>query len=311
MNLSQEILEEFSQKIDFGLGRLLQILDRNFEFLRDDYPIIVNYFNGNVDFVSVQHVNNLTSLIEDFNDVSNSIMLNKYRFSTYLDWEICDYLESIKIELIRITKTSKFLRSSATNYNYSGSVEIPYNIPDNSTLEDITRDIQGENDYDNSWIDLAIRNDLSEDEYTLKSYNKIIIPFKVSTRTFNIKSIVDNIIGKKILGLDIKKTITFQGDDLLVLSYEDTALQSVQILASLKKGDVPEFKNFGVSNIVGTSYSSFQLGTLSRELYTVFSSDDSLTRFRVIDIQRNGSITSMRFEVYTRLGEVITQQIQQ
>ena len=251
-------LNEYGAKIQLSNGRLLQHLDSYVEFINNDYPVIVNFFIGNIDFVSVSNVQKLDNLILVFNDISNKIILNSFKFNMYIEWEITEYLESLKLELFRISKTSKFLRSSRTNYNFTGRLEIPTNLAQNQTLEDVTAFVQNNSDYDNRWIDLALRNDLSEIQYDHTGGNRIVVGFQISSRNFSINSVIDNIIGSRILGLDIQRLIEFSDDDLKVLDYNSTAIQSVEILANLKKGDVPEFKDFGVSNVVGTSSNSYR-----------------------------------------------------
>lgn len=300
-------LESYGELIGFGRGRLLKFLDSYVKFIQNDYPAIVDFFSGNSDFLDSEHTRKLEGLKETSDDLSNAIIINGFIFDNYLHWEITDYLEDLKVELLRITKTAKFLRSSKTNFNFTNRLEVPRGLLQNQTLEDIAHRVERDADSENSWIDIAFRNDLSELDYNLEDGRSIIVGFQISSRNYSIRSVVDIIIGERILGKDIQRKIEFINDDLKVLGYHETAQQSVEILVNLDRGDVPEFKSFGRSQFVGTSTKAVGIATLVREMYTVFSSDDSLTRFSVKEYRQEGSDAFLKFEVSTRLGETVTQ----
>ncbi len=302
-------IDSFGRKIGYRNGKLLQYLDRYVEFMENSYPSIVNFFIGNQEYLQSKHIRKLEELIETSLDISKSTTLNKYKFSMYLDWEINDYLEDLRMEIYRVSKSPKFLRSSITNFNYNSRVEIPSNLGQNQTLEDVSFNTLGQSDYSNRWVDLAMRNDLSELDYDSTGGAPLILMFQVSSRNYEIKSVIDIIRGETILGKDINRKIQFLNDDLLVLNYHQTAKQSVEILANLKRGDIPEFLSLGRSNIVGSSTASIGVATVVRELYNVFSTDDSLSGFKVRNFHQEGSDTFLEFEVSTRIGEIETQSI--
>lgn len=304
-NFTEQQLSEFSLKLGMSSEWIFGYLDDFTNFVQNKYPEIFNFFAGVSDSLDNENVDTLYELIDRSNDISNKIILNRYRMSMIIDWEITDYLEDIKMELYRITKTHKFLRSSKTNINFTSRMEIPMPLLQKQTLEDVAYSTQQDSNYNNNWIDIAFRNDLTELDYTLEDGRKIIVGFQISSRNYSIRSVIDSITGSKILGLDIQKRIEFENDDLLVLSYDETAKQAVDILINLMRGDVPEFKDFGRTRFIGTSTAAVGLSTTLREMYTVFSSDDTLTKFKVKDSTQQGSDIFMTFEVSTRLGEVI------
>ncbi len=305
----EQSLDEYGAKIGLSSGWLLIYLDLFSDFNKYNLPEINNFFSGNTDQLNGYNNDNLKKLIEYSDLISNGIASNNFIFSTFLDWEITDYLDDLRNELLRIIKTPKFLRSSKNNLYFSSTLELPSVLTQNQTLEDVAFDVQNNPDYDNDWVDMAQRNDLSELDYDLTGGNSLILGFNISSRNYSIKSVVDIIAGERILGKDIQRRIKFENDDLVVLGYNETAYQSVEILSNLQKGDIPEFKQFGRSLFIGTSTNVIGLSTLVRELYTVFSSDDSLINFKVRDYSQNGADVRLLFDVSTRLAETINSSI--
>lgn len=306
---TQEDYIEFGDKIGFTRGGIMKYLDKFTDFIQVNYPQIVSFFSGKQDTIDISNVNILNELITESNLISEAIINGEYLFEKYKEWEMVDYLEDVRDELIRITKTSKFLRSSKTNYNFTGTTEFQFSTSMSQSLEDVSFDVLGDNDYDEGWMDIAIRNDLSELDYDGNGGEQLYLGIKIRSFNSTIKGVIDNITGEKSMGIDLKKEITIDlvEEDLMVLNYNKTAIQSVQILSNLMKGEVPEFKTFGRSNIVGTSSNAIGLTTLVREMVNVFSSDDTLTDFSVKNIKQVGVDVSMEFTVSPRIGETITQ----
>jgi len=173
------------------------------------------------------------------------------------------------------------------------------------TLENLSKTV-GSVDVENDWIKIALRNDLAEEDYTTEGGNVLSIAFRNKLK-INIQSIVDNIDGEKIYGIDINKQITFIDDDLQALSYQDTIKQTVDVLANLRMGHTPEFPLDGVQSklVVGSNRNSVAYPILFRQLYSTFQKDDTLKSFAVKKIENTEDILEMDFEVETRFGEVV------
>lgn len=308
-NFSQIDLDDFGIRIGLSNGKLLQYLDAYFDYYRDKYPYMVKFFSGELTNITASVFSDLDSLIRSAEDISNRINLNNYLLPYYKDWEISDYLEDLKMELYRMTKTSKFLRSSKANYDFRGVIEFNYQIPQNKTIEDSIYEVLGSQDYDNKSTEIAIRNDLSELDYDLRGGANLILQVQLSSLNSDIKSVVDNVIGERVYGLDIDRKFAFVDDDLKTLSYKDTIFQAVLILSNLIKGDHPEFKSFGRTNIVGQSRNIVSIPTMIREMTNVFSSDDTLTNFSIKNLKSKEDRLELEFNVNTRLELIIKQNI--
>jgi len=308
--ITQEIIDDYSSKIEFTKGRLSQYLDSYVDFYNDDYPSIVNFFSGKLDKIDAGHLQVLDGLIDESEEISQAIEERGYLFSEMLDWEMTDYLEDLKVELFVVLKTSKFLRSSKTNFDFSGTIEINKTQAQNQTLEQVAKDTLLSENYDNDWVDIAQRNDLMESDYTLKGDTALVLSIPLSSTNSNITGVIDNITGEKILGKDIKKKITYEDNDLLVLGYKDTVFQAVEILANLKKGHIPEFFDLGRSTFVGTSSSALGISAIVREMVETFTSDDTLTNFSIRNLSLEGDSTFLEFYVSSRFDMIVNQNIQ-
>jgi len=133
------------------------------------------------------------------------------------------------------------LYKRGSNFSPNPEVEIPFN--QGQTLESIERDRIGNSDWQNSWANLALKNDLREEDYTPEGGFLIKANFDFVASDFRINAIVDSPIGDRVLGLDIANKIEFDVNeqDLVVLSPKDTFTQNANNLLNLRKGDNPEF----------------------------------------------------------------------
>ena len=300
---------DFAVKIGMPIGTLTVFLDDFISFYDDRFPIIINYFSGKRNSIEESHVQFLVDLIARVEVIMGNVSTSESTFTTFLDWELVDYFEDIKTELFFVTKTSKFLRSSLTNYNFTGTVEFDYSLKQGETLEDVAEGVIDAVDYNNDWVDIAQRNDLSELDYDANGSKVLVLGIRLTSRNSAVKGVIDNISGQKILGRDINKNIGFVDNDLDVLSYDKTAEQSVLILSKVFRGDIPEFKDFGRQPVIGDAKYAFALTTTIREMSKIFSSDDTLTDFTVIEIVDKGSDIYMKFKVSTRRANIINQNL--
>lgn len=305
LEFDESQLNEFGAKIGLPY-QLPQFTDALVFFYENNYPRIVQFFSGRDESISREDVESLNNLVFTFKDLSHKILNNEHIFTTYREWLIADYFEDVFAELIVVTKISKFLRSARTNYNFDGRIEFSYITAARETIEEIANKVLGEEDYNNEWVDIAIRNDIDELSFDLKGGNRLFLGVKLTSNNSSVRGVIDNISGNKILGLDIKKSINFIDDDLEILGHNETASQSVDILAGLHKGDIPEDRTLGRTPVVGSTKNAIIFSTIIRELVNVFSSDDTLEDFTVKSIEeQNSGDFKIVFEVATRTAQII------
>ena len=249
-------------------------------------------------YFDVLKMNNLNTQAQT---ISIQFRTNKTKLNTVDYWELYDFLEDLRTKLKTTTKISKYLRSSRTNFNYSNSFNFPFTIGQNQTLEDISNDILQDPNPEDDWTKTALKNNLLESDYSIDGGDRITL-FKEFFVGGFVQSVVDNMIGEKIYGLDLNKKLTFINDDLEVLSYKDTVFQCANILANLKQGDIPEIKSMGVpsSILVGGDLQSFSIPSIINALNNNFATDDLFMNFTIVDIAYSEGSYKLSYTVKTK-----------
>ena len=172
---------------------------------------------------------------------------------------------------------------------------------DQQTMESISQNILQDLDSDDDWTKIAIQNDLKEVDWDIDGGTKLTLFREKFIQNF-VTSVIDNMVGENIYGLDIQKKFEFLDDDLKVLNYKDTVFQTVNILANLKKGDIPEFKSLGVNAglYVGSNIANLAYGSIVREITKTFASDDLFINFQIKEIKLKEDSFFINFQVETK-----------
>ncbi len=305
--LNKDILLEFQSLTKYPIIEYFQNID---SFFKKDQQNIISYYSGNIDILNASSFSNLKSSIDETQNLFSIFSLNKNILSNYKWWLLIDQIEQVDTALLMIDNCSKWLRSTISkgNFNPNPEVDIPFN--QGQTLESIERDTLGSNDWQNSWTQLALKNNLREEDYTSQGGFLIKANFNYALNNFKISAIVDNPVDDRVLGLDIAKKIQFTTvdgiDDLLILSPRETFVQNISILVNLRKGDNPEFYDQGINPklIVGSNVNSITYPVLFRQLSSLFRDDDTIKSFTIITINRLSDSVNIEFEVTSRLDDV-------
>lgn len=302
-----DILDRFKEITKYDIGSFFQDY---ISFVEIDYPNIANYYQGVSDSVPKDSFNVLSGLIEEQGKAIDVIILNASSLDNYQYWALTEYVEDIGGALQTADNASKWLRSNLTKDGYKQNVSIGFTASQNQGLEQVERDSLSSNDPD-GWVDTALQNQLTEEDYNLDGGYLIKVIFK-NNSSIALESVVDNINeSEKTYGLDIDRRIIFENDDLLTLSYNDTMLQSAKILTDLKKGDDPAFPDRGldVKNIVGSNLAGISYPTIFRQLAGNFATDDGFKSFTITDVATEQDAIKIKFQVETRSGEVFDNEI--
>lgn len=305
VNFTEDIVIYWEQKTGIEIG---QFLVDYYDFFKTSYPVIYAFYTGNVLEVSSVHIQRLKLLVEAYENIETQIISRSGVFTSVLDSEIIEQLSSYQVELMVVGKLNKFLRSNITNPAYSKFYEFD-SVLKQVSIEEMSAQVLNSSDYNNDWVAIAEKNDLQEFEYEPEGGNNLLVSVQLASKITPINSIVDVIAGQTVLGKDIDRVLTWVGDDLKALGYEETFKQSVEILLGLKKGDIPEFRDLGRNVYPGSSMKLFAFSPLLRQLTQVFSSDDSIQRFNVSKIKVMDADITFEVEVYSRLEEIINKQI--
>lgn len=303
--LSPDIIAEFESITQFPLTDYMIVTNG---FLNSGVQNIISYYGGNSTALSKDAQNTLQSLIDQTENLFAVITLNKNSFINYKWWILIDALEQTQTLLLKLNSASRWLRSARTEGSFNSNPEITIALKQGQKLEDLQRNVLGSDDWDNTWTDLAQKNDLEEEDYTSNGGILLKANFNYALNNFKINSIVDNPVDESILGIDVANKLEFDTDeqDLVVLTPKETFTQNISNLINLKKGDNPEFPNQGISPnlIVGSNVNSLSYPSLFRQLIELFKSDDTIKSFTLNSIRRQQDGVFIDFNVESRLGDL-------
>jgi len=303
-NISEDALDNFQTITSYDAR---QFFADYVIFIEQHYSDISNYFSGISNTMPTEAFQSLDDLQIEYNKLIDVTVLNAELLEDYQYWVILENVEDIGHTLETANKMSKWLRSALTKDGYKQQVVIDYMAEQGQNLEDIERRKIRSTDFSNTWADTAIQNQLREEDYDLNGGYLIKVIYK-NNNTLFLNSVVDNIdTPQKTYGLDVKRQITFVDDDLEVLSYQDTLLQSAQILTDLNVGDDPSFPDRGkdIKNILGGSFAAISYPTIFRQLANNFATDDSFKAFGIVDVRKDQDAIYVDFNIQTKADEVL------
>lgn len=303
--LTSDDLEDFEAVTQFPITDYLTSIQ---DFLQRDVQNIVGYYSGDLLSLNQSSNNKLLVLITQMQELLNTFHLNRSAFKNYKWWVLLDNLEQTDTLLLKLNSSSRWLRSSILNSTFNTNPLVDVKFNQGQTLESVSRDILGSEDWNNTWQDLAHQNDLREEDYTSEAGFLLQANFNYGVNNFKINSIVDNPIDNKVLGIDLQAKLEFDEDeqDLKVLTPEETFLQTINILINLRQGDNPEFPNQGLNPalVVGSNLNSLSYPSVFRSLTALFRGDDTIASFSLDNIQRKSDGVFIDFTVESRLGDL-------
>lgn len=305
MIFNEDTLDRYKNVTGFDVDEFIQDF---IEFNGTYKQNIVAFYSGVTQTPDSISFDFMKELINRSTSILTLVSLNKDSFSNFSDWNMLELLEDIDLKLQTTNNISKFLRSAITSENYNPKPQLLKSLKQFQSLEMLAGNELNSPNPQDDWADIAIKNNLKEEDYDYNSGNLLKVSF-IQGGSLLINSVVDNIdTGEKTYGLDIQKKIEFDSDqnDIKILSYQDTKLQSIDTLVNLKKNDNPEFPDQGYSQalVVGSNIGSLAFPSLFRQLYNTFSTDDSFKSFSITNVKRDQDALFIEYEVQTRAGEI-------
>jgi hypothetical protein len=282
--------------------------DTILNFLATDYNDISNFYIGKASTIKASSFKNL-----DFCKQETATVLSLFdQFGSQMNnlkwWDLLEKIENVDNQLKTLSNINRWARASSAKVGYNPTIQFDHVLKQNETLERVAQDILGRNDSQDSWYDIAINNGLVEEDYTSQGGAplKLAIDNGFSTG-FQINSIVDMISSSTIYGKDLNRYLEIDetSNDLVVLGYDDTIMQAIEILATLKKNDNPDFPTHGLQStvIIGGTRAGMNFPLISRQMAETFSNDDSLKNFAISSISIDEDNLYVNFTISTRLGE--------
>lgn len=302
--MKPEILDKFDDILQYPVQGFVGSF---VTFTRIYASNIIGYYSGDTVNPDMDSFTQLAFLLSQVHVIEELIIQKQHQFDSYGYWEICEQIDEIKTKLEGFDNASRWCRSSIVKNSFSSVVQQDFVLRSGQSVEILGKEL-GQPDYDNQWVDVAIKNDLSEEEYTLAGGNILQYSFQNNLKLV-VDAVVDNIQGEKVYGLDFDKKLTFEYDDLKVLSYRKTIEQAVEINLNLRKGDNPEFPQDGIQSnmVVGGNMGNVTLPSIFRQLSQTFSKDDTLKSLEILSFETKEDRVNLSCQVETRLGEAIPQ----
>lgn len=270
------IANEFQNITKF---ELLQYFSVYADFLQKDYAEVYAYFSGKTETIDNSKLGALSDLISKSNDLTRIFQEFAGKLGNVGYWELQQYCQDLKDTLERISKLPKYCRTAKTCRGYKPYVQVSEDIGGMKTIGDLAEQLGGEITEN----ELILNNDLEEGDYEIDSLSSITALVENQVNVV-VGTIMEQPIGNCIYGRDISRNISFDGNDLAIVKYEDNVEQKSDILLELNKGDVPEIPYFGKTIVSGSTYNGYNYGTLVSDLRENFLQDDLFDEVTVTDI---------------------------
>lgn len=303
MELTIEILREFKEITSKDIEMFFR---KSASFFLIEYREISAYYSGNITNITSKPFNIFEKLKKECKDIFETIHLHSRQLNNAKWWLLLEQLEDIDSRFFTLGSINRWSRSSLTKVAYDPTIQIQYTLKQNQTLERVAKDVLQSNNPD-KWVQLAIDNDLTEEEYTPEGGVNITLKYPKINKGLQVNSVVDVMIGKSIYGKDLDKKLQFSpgNDDLKILDYDNTIRQSVDILALLKKNDNPDYPDEGLQSsvIVGGNRAVLNFPIIIRQMTETFNTDDSLKNFTITNMSVQEDNVFVNYEVQTRLNE--------
>ena len=286
-------------------------IDKATLFFQNDYYQIENFISGKISSISPQPFITLKELQKENKEIFSIWQLNRNKLNSTEWFDLLDIIEGFDSRILTTLNLNKWLRTANNNFGSDNSVAVTKTLSQNETLERVAQTFYGSADTE-GWVKIAKSNNLSELDYTIEGGKEVTVKGTQVNYTNLLTSIVDVINGKSIYGLDLDKKLQFINDDLKTLSYEDTIVQAVSILISLKQNDNPDEPSNGIQSsiIIGTNRNILNFPIIIRQMSETFASDDSLVDFKVENISIVEDKVSIDITVSTRDSTMIQKSVQ-
>jgi hypothetical protein len=307
---SNWFLRNATKTLDFitkvGKFDVSKYLTNFVKFVDTNFPDIVSYYKLGVN-ASQEAFNTFEFLWRQAGEVDAMIENYENVFVNCEVWVLVDHFSEVQRKLETIKNMGRWTRSSRLD-RYSSTIKMDYIQNQGESFEQISRKT-GNIDYDNSWVQLAIQNDINEEKYTSAGGTLLSISF-ANNASFDLRNIVDNLSSTNIYGKDLVKKFTITAGDISVLTGWDALLQTFGTILSTIKGGIPEFPEDGTSNnAIGSNVNTIGFPSIFRNLLAMIQKDDRFSSLDLVDVRMEEDSVFMTVKAKTKIGQSLTSNI--
>lgn len=312
--VTQDMVDAFFELTKFDVGAYI---DNYVSFIQNDYPSILRYYDTANTKWPAKEVETCKKLLKDAHNVEELLTIHGESLDAYKFWVLSEHLDDMRWALETASRAEMWSRSVPVFKNTAVTSVI---MSQGQVLEGVSNDVVLSSDPDN-WVNIGLENRLMETDYNTEGGKLLRFRFNVNGVT-KIYSVLDGLdVPEKIYGKDIDANLNFvyteetidnpfgapikaTSVDLAVLNYEETLMQTIKILMSLKYGDDPSFPERGMKLKLGSSTAGLSYPAISRELSANFATDDSFNAISITDVSLDQDAVFVNFEVETKIGTV-------
>lgn len=273
-------------------------------FLENNHSVLFDYYTNYNTSYPAREFGIYKNIIKELDIILEKLNFYKGVLIKAESWDIIEKVDSLKLKLEEIPSYPRIYKVPFVKTEVDKKYE-SYILKSHESIEDIAAN------YNQNLSDLYLINNLREEDYDLKGGKNILLKInknKANNLIGNVESVCDILIGKNLLGKDLPRYFEIEDNDLKVLSPEQTFLTSVEVLFSLKKGQIPEYPNLGIDKnvIADLKQDGFMFPILLRQLNISLSCDDTIVNFKIDDIDKEEDNYIIKASVQNTLADKLS-----
>lgn len=247
------------------------------------YPSIVSFYQGGI--VNADAFKTLDNLIASANVIEPLFSLHSDTLDDISMWDILDDFTEIQTKLETIKNSDRWLRSSSIGRD--NTIQISRKLRSGEDFETVSLE-KGDEDPENDWRNIVTPQYIEEEDYDdIDGMRNTFYINMRNTGSNEVSTVIDTLIGDKILGKDISVKFSFdETGDLITVNGHDAMIQALNIIASSLTGSIPEFLDYGISNeFIGTTVNAIQYPSIFKSIMNMFQRDSRWESAELLDLR--------------------------
>lgn len=278
------------------------LLEEYSSFIETYHNDIVLYYTQNIGYPR-EAFTKFEEIKKKFLNFTTSIKDVRSELKSYRDFERYTALEDCVLVFDTIDNYSRWFKSSIFKGVVRDVTETIFTLKQNQSLSSLSREIGYENG-DEGEVDISLRNKIKEMDYDTSGGLRFRYNY-INNEQIIVNSVIDNLVGEKVLGRDLDRNFVFENNDIKVLSPENTFFQSCEIILSLRRGDNPQYPLLGFDKSVLRNKNSIILSTpiIIRQLYSLIAGDDTIRGVKLLNISQEKDVLQLSLELKSILED--------